>query len=227
MLIITNGNPVLVKTLIEYLDKSNWNFGNIQTIENVIRERYAANSINYVRTEFIENTVDDDARNLIYKLDLLLEPISMNTISQLSELPPVTSNLDKALQQVAGIWLDQTQGLYSINPLIKRMGEKYISESDKRQIWQSRVQNITHARGERIDVLTSNSIITYAIKLNDFNLLLSECFIVTLALLDASDAVFNMVADDFLLRPLWASKSIPELVPIGISIIFEEQRAHL
>lgn len=159
---ITNGNPVLVKTLIEYLDKSNWDFGNIQTIENVIRERYAANSINYVRTEFIENTVDDDARNLIYKLDLLLEPISMNTISQLSELPPVTSNLDKALQQVAGIWLDQTQGLYSINPLIKRMGEKYISESDKRQIWQSRVQNITHARGERIDVLTSNSIITVA-----------------------------------------------------------------
>jgi hypothetical protein len=212
---ITNGNPVLVKTLIEYLEKSNWDFGNIQTIENVIREKYASNSIDYVRKEFIEDTVDEDARNLIYKLDLLLEPISMNTISQISELPPVTSNLDKVLLQVAGIWLDQKQDLFSINPLIKKMGEKYISDSDKRQIWQNRVQNINRARGKRIDSLTSNSIVTYAIKLDDFNLLLSECFIATLALLDASESVFYMVADDFLLRSLWASKSMPEFVPIS------------
>lgn len=212
---ITNGNPVLVKTLIEYMDKSKWDFGNIQTIENVIREKYASNSMDYVRKEFIENTVDADARNLIYKLDILLEPIRMNTISQISELPPVTSNLDKALQQVAGIWLDQKQDLFSINPLIKNMGEKYISNSDKRQIWLNRVQNITQARGKRIDSLTSNSIVTYAIKLADYNLLLSECFIATLALLDASDNVFNMVADDFLFRSLWASKSISDNVPIS------------
>lgn len=218
---ITFGQPVLLRLLLDYLDKQSWNMEDINMIDAIVRGGYASTNTDYVKKEFINLSTSSDARKLIYRLDLLTEIIDKTVIQQVSQVNPSISNLDVVLSQLDGVWLERIDHRFRISDLLKGIGQKELTESELYDIYTSRITAILEKQDPRcVNRLFSNPLIVYSMKVCNYDLLISESFRITMALLNASNELLSIAADELLILSFWTSMPMTPSIPIKLQVQF-------
>lgn len=197
------GHPAIVNAICRYLLNENWKLDNAN-LEKIFFGNFASNLDEVTFEQIFKTISDNQSKELLYRLKLIIGYISDKEISCISLIIPVIKYPFENVTVLSGLWLQKIKpDLYEISPLIKRLNSKNISPV--------LFEKINHSLGElilsekKIDQVSANKAIIYFMnsKSND-----RAGFILSLVLQESlknPDLFFNWGFDLF-----WTSTSFPE-----------------
>lgn len=171
--IITKGYPVYIQVICRYLDDKDWVIE-----EDQLTNFFSGNLFTDLTTETVKKVVnkiqDEDTRNLLYRLNVVITNISDKEIRIVAGCSPIINNPDEKITSLIGSWVQQLAiSNYSISPLIKRLGTGNISESTLLEInFQLGKSILDKGSLSQIDVFNSIMYFTKAEKFEDAGFIL-------------------------------------------------------
>ncbi|WP_066441040.1 hypothetical protein [Chryseobacterium sp. CCH4-E10] len=127
--IITKGYPVYTQVICRYLDDKDWVIEEDQLM-NFFTGNLFTDLTNETVKKVINKIQDEDTRNLLYRLNVIITNISDKEIKIVADCSPNINNPEEKISSLIGTWVQQVAiSNYSISPLIKRLGTNNISES--------------------------------------------------------------------------------------------------
>lgn len=165
---ITKGYPVYTQVICRYLDNKNWVIE-----ENQLMNFFTGNLFTDFTNETVKKVInkiqDEDTRNLLYRLNVIITNISDKEIKIVADCSPNINNPEEKISSLLGTWVQQVAiSNYIISPLIKRLGTNNISESTLLEI-NFRLGKSILDKGSlsQIDVFNSIMYLTKAEKFED------------------------------------------------------------
>lgn len=139
---ISSGSPLYVQIICKYLESVNWSLS-----EDKFALFISGKAFNEfdgdIYQKLLNTTQDDNAREILYRLNIINGTISNEKIEIVCNVdPPIKHSFEK-ISNLLGTWLqknsDQT---YSVSPLIKRLGSNNLLLETKKEINNSLAHNI-------------------------------------------------------------------------------------
>jgi len=137
-------NPLMITAMISHLKSINWGVGTDQLIEVVMNKEFAAGILEDVQQSIKQYIVDEEARELLYRLSLISWIFGPDQIKAVSEAAKVVNHPNEKFQTLLHLWI-QAQGnqKFEISPLIVDIG----------------IQNLTSDVVKKVQVAIGESII--------------------------------------------------------------------
>lgn len=210
ILAITKGNPVLIQAVTSYLESKSCNF-DLGLIDEIVKKKFAVNELKEFLTIF-SRTVDEDTRELIYRLDLILHDFTDSEIKLVSEVTPQIKNSFEKFNTITNIWVRNVGEKFSISPLIKDIGKKNLPEETIEKVNASLAKDRLK-KGE-LNQYDSVDIISYFFGAKEYDLAASIFLQAINSLIDVCDQ--NI--DDAGLSIMWSNLRLPKEITLNLRL---------
>jgi hypothetical protein len=118
ILALTQGLPALVTAIVEFLKGKNWVLGP-QEVEVIFRGDFAANATLDAQ-EILERTINQDTRDLLYRLSLAIGPFSKRDIENVGKVQPILRMPLELASGATTVWIQRlADESYSLSPLLR------------------------------------------------------------------------------------------------------------
>ncbi len=118
---IAEGHPLIVNAIARYLRDNNWRMEE-QTLESLFKNNYGLALNQEIYNRLLHSTADEQTRELLYRLKLVIGSFSADDLSIVSNVAPVVNHVDERISGMTGTWVQQSQKQeYQLSPLIKRI----------------------------------------------------------------------------------------------------------
>ncbi len=211
ILTITKGNPILISSLIKYLEKKDWKY-DLNIFNDLIMDKYAKDEKKQYFLIF-SRTVIEEIKDLVYRLDLINRKFSYKEILLVSEVEPKIKNPYDKLGFVLNVWIQQTEDMFELSPLIKGIGFFNLDFTIAKNIFISLANNIISKKF--LNQNEVSQVIVYYIKAKEYNLaalLLKDILIEFLK-------IENRKFEDWGISYIWANQALPEEIDLDLRLI--------
>ena len=121
----TKGHPSLVAATLSWLEKQGTEL-NIETLGSLLSGEPVKDTLEYSRKVLIR-TLDDQPKELLYRLSLVGEKLDKKLILEIANLSPVILNPSEQLDKLVGPWVDRLDREYfDVSPLLSKVGENNV-----------------------------------------------------------------------------------------------------
>lgn len=126
----TSGHPQLVRAKIRNLQSKDWAFDKT----DVLGSEAVKNEKRDIRNQLI-NEIPNSARDLAYRLSLVLGTFTKNMVDSIGKLDPEIHMSGEAFDMLVGPWIEQTtKDRYRVSPLLASQGAEVFSEDKQLKI---------------------------------------------------------------------------------------------
>ncbi|WP_147447366.1 hypothetical protein [Corallococcus sp. CA054B] len=131
---VTTGHPVLARALIRFLQERDWNLSE-ETIQEVLMRGFARDVQREAQTLLLQTVQGEAAREFLYRLDLVVEPIRERQLKIVAEVVPVVPAPFERLDELRGLWIQETSSeRYMLSPLLEGMGVRNLRSDIRNSI---------------------------------------------------------------------------------------------
>ncbi|CAD0003356.1 hypothetical protein [Flavobacterium salmonis] len=139
---ISEGYPVFVQIICQYLENSEWtipldeftDFFSGKAFTELNEETYQ---------KLLHTTQNESAREILYRLNIVLGTISNDTIEIISNVNPAINSPYEKINSLSGTWLQKNADeTYFISPLIKNLGTNNVLQETKKEINNRLAQHV-------------------------------------------------------------------------------------
>lgn len=156
---ISLGYPLYVQIICKYLESKNWILP-----EEELTSFISGKAFNELDVEtyqkLLYTTQDDSAREMLYRLNLIMGTINNEKIELISTANPQVAFPFEKINGLIGTWLQKNNDeTYFVSPLIRRLGSKDILPNTQKEINISLAKNIL--KNKNISQYDAQSALTY------------------------------------------------------------------
>lgn len=139
---ISEGYPIYVQIICQYLENKDWIIP-LDEFTNFISGK-AFNELNdETYQKLLHTTQNESAREILYRLNLILGTISNETIEIVSNVNPYINSPYEKINSLTGTWLQKnTDETYFISPLIKSLGSNNVLHDTRIEINNKLAKNV-------------------------------------------------------------------------------------
>ncbi len=208
---MTNGNGTLLVALARYLLKNNWIL-NKSNLKAIFGGEYATHLAEQVILRLVD-TVDDNSRELLYRLNCVLGNFGVDEVNIVAQIEPNIERPLESLMHLKGMWIQcKGNNEYAISPLVKQLGNANISKSKYINI--SRILGENIMKREKKNQYDAQTAILYFIAAQEY----TKAVLILISVLQSS-IINNQRIDDTCLGIIWLETKIPNQVPISLRIV--------
>lgn len=199
---VTGGLPILLSTLINYMNSKNWQIDQKEIID-LFTHQYAQNKKNEYSDIFIKTVKNVEIRELLYRLDLIIGNFTDSEVEVISNVSPPVHYPQEKLKSLINIWIQKDKTQYNIFPLIKNLGKENLSQKVKIEVNMALADHIFK---KKIKTYPDAKIcMTYYLVANDFGKAATILINIYSSILRD-----NKVKDDLGIGQFWVSTPFPE-----------------
>ncbi len=215
---IVSGHPTLLRAAATYLKAREWRF-DTETVEALFTRTFTR-EVEEQSQRLLSETVSEEARELIYRLDLVIGTATEETVRSVTEAPPPVARAFEALTEVLDLWIQRSPGGYILSPLVKHLGEPNLLPEVRRGI-ASRLAHQILSRGT-INQVDAMAVISYLMTSGEVD---NAGWVFTSILRSIESAPPDI--DDFGLLSLWAITELPSAMHLGIRLMVRGTQARV
>ncbi len=162
----TEGHPVLIRSAARFLAAKNWKVDE-ETIVSIFTVKFGDSSDKESYAKVLANTSNQQARELLYRLRLVIGSFDIDSVRRIAGLDPVISHPGEVLSQVKDIWIqDLGNGQMQLSPLLKGLEGNIQAEVEKQVNKQLAIGIIEKGNISQLDAFEA---IHYFSKAEEFN----------------------------------------------------------
>ncbi|MEQ9443278.1 MAG: hypothetical protein RIG62_29845 [Cyclobacteriaceae bacterium] len=170
------GHPSIVNAIFRFLRENDWNI-NEDELSQLFSENYSV-ELNQDTQEVLVSTVDENTRELLYRLSFIIGSFSDEEVNVIRDVNPTIDRAWEKFNSALGLWVQKTtSNRYQLSPLIKRLKGHNTSKSLEHQLYLALGNGILDKRN--FNLLEANNAIFYFKLANRFN---DAGFVLTIAL---------------------------------------------
>ena len=129
---LSQGNPTILTAMARYLAAKDWRFSSDE-FWGLFRQDYSGELLDDTVRHLVRTVQDEGSRGLLYRLNIILEPISWNHVTAVSSAPPVIERPRERMNALLGLWVQQHgDNEMEVSPLAKLCGDADVAEETKR-----------------------------------------------------------------------------------------------
>lgn len=118
---LSDGHPEIIVAIAKYLDSKEWRLS-MEEIEDLFKGDYSAELDDSTYENILQTTRNEDSRELLYRLKLIIGDFNHTEVSKLAEVKPAIRYPIEKLHGITGLWIKKTsQNSFELSPLIKRL----------------------------------------------------------------------------------------------------------
>ena len=126
----TVGHPLLVSLAAGYLRDRGWRFST-QEIDGLLRGEHTE-SITGESLHRIMSNLDDQQRELLYRLTLSANAFAFDVLEALAGVPPAVDRPREQLNRLLGAWVQRDgEQSFIVSPLVRRIGSDNLGSATK------------------------------------------------------------------------------------------------
>lgn len=125
---MSEGHPAIVQAIARYISENKWDVD--QGLLMKIFQGDYTQELNSETYERLETSIeDDDSRELLYRLKMILGPIRELELNAVSSVQPAIKYPYQKISKLLGLWVRTAPShSYELSPLIKKVDESNLSE---------------------------------------------------------------------------------------------------
>lgn len=202
------GHPLIIAELVEYLRTQGWSFD--ARVLTALFSGEATVELNEDTVRRLLQTVEDEqSRNLLYRLALMLHAFSLDDVRAVAEVTPELDRPRERMASLQGRWVSRdARERYLISPLIRKLGSEDLPTSTRKVC--NRVLGDRLLKKGQVDLVDVQLILTYYLNAEEENRAGMLLIRVLTDLLRADNAI-----DDLGILTWWASTPLPAAMPLG------------
>lgn len=117
---IAKGNPTIVHTLVIFLQSQSFNPTHDQ-LRGMVLGEYDGHLTDRVFAHLLRSIVDDQSRELLYRMNIPISPITDETVSFVAGIDPGIPQPKSKLMSLIGLWIKFETDKYHLSPLITHL----------------------------------------------------------------------------------------------------------
>jgi hypothetical protein len=130
----TKGHPLLVAATISWLDKQGADF-RIEIFDGLLTGEPLKDTLEYSRKVLIRTLLNEDAKELLYRLSIIGEKLDKKLVFDVANVPPTIRRPAEKFDELVGPWVEKLDNDYfDVSPLLARAGENNIAIEVQKQI---------------------------------------------------------------------------------------------
>jgi hypothetical protein len=216
---IVGGHPTLLRAAAAYLMDREWLFDSATL--GALFSRDFDRDIAEQTQRTMKDTVSENARELIYRLDLVIGTASERMVSALAGAPPPVDRPFEALSEVADVWVQRDQsGAYALSPLAKNLGSRNLTSATKKSV--NSVLGHFVLRERVLNQMDAMAALGHLIAAEEFD---HAAWVLFSVLTSIEKAPLGI--DDFGLLSAWASTELPEGMAPSLKLLIRGTQARV
>lgn len=209
-------NPAICAAHIQLLKQHNWIIDDFVT--TLIQKSFMIEDLeNYIQDILTSTLVDQETRELLYRLSLVTFKFDSNLVQKLSSINPEISFFNEKFRNIEGYWVESFGSLYMCNPLIKNLGEKNINLQTLREVHNTLADTILNKKN-----LTPKEFINAFVHLIDSNNHNRAAFLLTHILKNLEES--DVDRDYWSLTSIWIDTGLPKELDEDIAYLLKAQQ---
>ena len=206
------GHPTLVTAMARYMKHQSWQFTD-ESLQAIVGGSYSRELSDDVVARLIETVEDQDSRELLYRLNLVLASFSVDDADALAAVAPQIVHPRERLHTLMGLWVQEDPGdRFSLSPLVKRLGIADLSSETKKDCHALVAERIVQKR--RLNQFDALDAWLHLFQAEDYD---RAALLLGRALIALSDS--NAKADDCGLLLLWGKlQPLPPSMNVGLRL---------
>ena len=202
------GHPLIIAELVEYLRTQEWSFDAQILTALFSGEATAELNENTVR-RLLQTVEDEQSRNLLYRLALMLHAFSLDDVRAVAEVTPEVDRPREHMATLQGRWVSRDgRERYLISPLTRKLGGEDLPASTRKVC--NRILGDRLLKKGQVDLVDVQSILAYYLNADEENRAGMLLIRVLTDLLKADNTI-----DDLGILTWWASTPLPAAMPLG------------
>gem|GEM_PF-6634615 len=216
----TDGHPVFLISMFKYLASIDWKITH-ESFVAMLQRRYAGEL--YDRTQrTLSNDLNNDERELIYRLGEVIYQFSSKEVTILSGINPAIKNPGEIVSKLKDLWIKQIgDDMFSLSPLVKELGSRNLPEELKKELNHKLGLNVL-SKGE-IDLLDAQAAFMYFTKADDYDLL-AHVIGKSLHAINSYGLDNDNTGFGELLLSIWSNSTLPDAMHIGHKIMIRSMQ---
>jgi hypothetical protein len=143
---VTRGHPTLLRAAVEYLRQRGWDLEE-KSLRGLFAGEYAVAVRDSAQRLLRETMPDEAARQLLYRLDLVVGGARRREIEAAAAVNPVVALPLEKVADCLGLWLqDDVRGRFSLSPMLLGTGEQMLEAEVARGVYLALAETITAKR---------------------------------------------------------------------------------
>lgn len=201
-------HPLIIAHLIEYLRMQKWAF-DAQILSALFSGEATAELNNNTVRRLLKTVEDDQSRNLLYRLTLILHMFSLDDVRAVADVVPVVDGPRERMVAFEGRWVSRNaRERYSISPLLRKLGSEDLPLSTRKVC--NRLLGDRLLKKAQVDLIDIQFALSYYLDAGEENRAGMLLIHVLTDLLKADSSI-----DDLGILTLWASTPLPAAMLLG------------
>jgi len=216
-------NPLMITAMIIHLKSINWGAGRDQLLEVVMNKEFAAGILEDVQLSIKQYIVDEEARELLYRLSLISWIFGPDQIKAVSGAAKVINHPNEKFQTLLHLWI-QLQGKqkFEISPLIVDIGLQNLTSDVVNQVQIAIGESILASK--TVDQITAIRAILAFVNGKDFN----NAGIVLLKMYQATQSKEHaQMLYGWGYMFYWTDTDFPREMNIGLQVLIRNEQLRL
>ncbi len=126
---ITNRNPRLVSAIAFRLKTINWGKDQAEFLDVLLNREFKSEILEDAQLSIKSMIKDDTSKELLYRLSLINWGFTDDTVKFVSEVQEEIKYPQEKLSDLVNLWIQRNNNIYSISPLILKIGENNLSST--------------------------------------------------------------------------------------------------
>lgn len=143
---LAHGHPLLLIAVATYLGTKGWTI-NEEQLDALLRGDFKERLDHEVFTRLAQTTVEEQDRELLYRLDLIIGAFTLEHVRCVASIEPVVSRPRERLSKLLGPWVQQgNDGQMRLSPLLSGTLQKEIPSATEKQAYLKLAENLLGQR---------------------------------------------------------------------------------
>ncbi|MBC8400658.1 MAG: hypothetical protein H8E14_04135, partial [Candidatus Marinimicrobia bacterium] len=209
---IASRNITILLGIIEYLAQNDWKL-TAAVISDVLSKKPMEQISDEVVEELIRRVVDTDARELLYRLKLVIHDFTDDTVVKIASIAPAIQDPLTKIHSLKGRWIETVStGRYNLAPLFKQLPKTMLRSDITKRVYHTLGMMLLE-----IGTLGPNEVnqsIMYFIGAEEY-LIVSDILMKAYMSLSFQEET----TDQLLFIKLWKHTSLPKQIPLPRRVI--------
>ena len=132
--VFAHGHPILLVAIANYLREKNWRFAT-EEIDELVQGKHAHAIAGETLTRLVNSVADEQSRNLLYRLKLVIGEFSSGEIDAVASVVPEIDRALERLRSMTGLWVQcESRDRYVLSPPIRALPETNLTEGTRRDV---------------------------------------------------------------------------------------------
>lgn len=209
---IARQHPLLLNAVGQYLELKNWQLTE-KDIDGLFRSNFATEVNNETIDRLLATVEDSNARQLLYRLNLIIGSFSLEDASAIASVEPSIEYCRERLRTLTGLWIEtDTNECFRVSPLIDSLGNEDLPEQTKKNCYGVLANRIVQRH--KLDQWDAREAIIYYANAKEYNF---ACNILISILWELYRSKAQI--DDASLLAFWADTPLPEQVDLTVRLL--------